>query len=386
MMYDARKKRNTGGMTRREFYTRIGLSQDIDALTQAAYDFNIAKQQEKPDIGAAHEDPWHISFHGSAFPGDNPRACGRRAIYRMMDIPRPLPPRWLIQIADAGKDIEDRIVQNWHDAGYLLSSPPYDYRGRKNPQTQFEDPEVWLTSTVDSIVLFPTSGTGRVCEIKSKWADDIHAMFNLYRGPDPAHIFQVKAQIGLAHEEGPREVKRCYNSGRLSIVIGRHKGVEISVCPEHMHDECLRPETVLPPESGSLYYVSRDHPTDTWEFFFDYDPQFMIEGRKQLASWKRWFIEGLLPQTNLEDKRFSHPMGWTWTKSKKDPLSPCEWCDYGDLCREDHRKAVAQGKPIKLSESAGIEAAREVRAGYDFDLVQMAVLKRWENDNDTAGD
>lgn len=372
-------------MTRREFYSRVGLLHDVDALTTAAYNFIANKEQAESDIGAAAHDPWYVSFHGSQFPGDNPRACGRKAMYRMMDIPRPIAPRWLQQVADAGKDIEDRLVQKWYDSGYLLSKPPYNYKGEKNHQDVFEDASVWLTSTVDAIVLFPNSGAGRVCEVKSKGSDEVHEMFKLYRGPDPAHIFQLKCQIGLAHEAGGWDVKRCYNSGRLAIEIGEREGKVVSVCPEHMHDRCLRDEHIEPPEGGTIYYVSRDWPADTWEFYYDYDPVFMEKGRAKLRDWREWFMRGELPQYNFEDKRFAHPMNWAWTKSKKDPLSPCEWCDYGDICRTDNRTAIKQGKPIKLSESSGVEIAEEIREGFDLTRMRDAVLRRW-NVNDTDGD
>lgn len=370
-------------LSRREFYSRVGLMHDVDQLTTSAYNFVANKRQLAPDIGADHEDPWFISFHGSQFPGDNPRACPRKALYRMMDIPRPIAPRWLEQVADAGKDIENRIVQKWHDAGYLLSAPPTE-----TFQTAYEDAEHWLTSTVDAQILFPMSNQGRVVEVKSKYAADIDQMFQLYRGPDPAHIFQVKCQIGLSYEQGPRTATRCYNTGRLAIKIGHRNNKPVIVCPEHMTAKCLREEVLAPIKAGTIYYVSRDHPADTWEFYFDYDPAFMAAGRKQLAMWRAWFEEGVLPQTKLEDKRFSHPFGWTWTRSQKDPLSPCEYCDYGDVCREDHKRAVAEKKPIKLSDSVAVEVAREVRPDYDFERIRDAVFTRWNRDRDkiAAGD
>jgi hypothetical protein len=199
-------------------------------------------------------------------------------------------------------------------------------------------------------------------------------MLRLYKGPDPAHVYQLKCQIGLTHEAGPRIVKRCYNSGRLPVQIAK----DTFVCPEHRTQKCLRDEQILEPDHGFLYYVSRDHPADTWEFYFEYDPKFMEEGRRQLAKWRQHFLDGKLPQDNFEDKRFSHPwQGWAWTKSLKDPDSPCQYCDYGDICREDHKQAVKDGKPINLADSHAIEAAREVRVDYSFDLVRKAVLKRW---------
>ena len=61
-----------------------------------------------------------------------------------------------------------------------------------------------------------------------------------------------------------------------------------------------------------------------------------------------------LPATNFEDKRFSHPFGWQWTKDEY----PCKFCDFGQICREDHRAAVERGTNIALTESAGVEDVR----------------------------
>lgn len=375
------------GLTRKEFMTRVGLIREIDPMTQAAYDFGQWLASKVSDQGAAVQDPWHLSFHGSQFPGNGTHACGRQAIYRMMDIPRGVMPRWLEQVADAGKDLEDRLVMKWYNAGYLLSPPPFDPLGNRQDQMQFEDPEHWLTSTVDSIYLHPRANRPGVCEIKSKFADDIADMLRLCRGPDPKHVFQLKCQIAFAHEHGPWNVRRCYNSGRLPVqIVNPFKpGIEVvEICPEHRTDQCLREELLEPVEYGYIYYVSRDDPYDTWEFFYEYDPDFMAAGRKQLTKWRQAFIDGVLPADNFEDKRFSHPFGWTWTKSQRDPDSPCEYCDYGDICRLDHKKEIAQGHVIQLTESAAIEAAEEVRDDYDFDLVRRAVLARWDHEEAAA--
>jgi hypothetical protein len=378
------------GLTRREFAARVGLLKEIDPLTDQAYDFAQWLASQTSDQGVAHADPWHLSFHGSQFPGDSRTACSRAAMYRLMDVPRPLMPRWLEQVADAGKDIEDRLVQKWYDAGYLISAPPTDPF-----QTSYEDPEYWLTSTVDALVLHPRSNRACPVDVKSKSAADIEAMLLLQRGPDPKHVNQIKCQIGLAHEFGPKTVRRCYNSGRvpvkreLNTVVqtgNGHKwgGASIGktvaeLCPEHGTDKCLREERLEPVQYGFLYYVSRDDPSQTWEFFFEYDETFMAMGRKQLAMWRDWFIQGRLPQVNFEDKRFAHPFNWQWTKDE----FPCKWCDYGDVCREDTKRAIKIGEPISLAASAGVEAAMEVREEYDFDLVRMAVLKRWGLESDT---
>lgn len=372
------------GLNRREFLTRIGQIREIDPMTQAAYDFAAWQAQSQSDRGAAAKDNWHLSFHGSQFPGDNDHACGRQAIYRMMDIPRGMMPRWLEQVADAGKDIEDRLVMKWYNAGYLLSPPPFDVYGRRQNQMVFEDSQHWLTSTVDSLYLHPRRNRPAVCEVKSQYAEEIEKMLRLCRGPDPKHVFQLRCQIAFAHEIGPWKVKRCHNSGRLPIKrlvqLEDEKMTTLVVCPEHGNINCLVDEILEPANYGYIYYVSRDDPYDSWEFFYEYDPAFMEAGRQKLEVWRKWFLEGLLPAINFEDKRFSHPFNWTWTRSKKDPKSPCEWCDYGDICREDHKAAVAQGHAIKLTESAGIRVAQEVREDYNFDLVKSAILRRWGAD------
>lgn len=372
-------------LSRREFYVRTGNLREVEPLTQQAYEFGQWVASQKPNIGSAAQHHWHVSFHGSQFPGNDEHACGRRAIYTMMDIPRSLMPRWLEQVADAGKDIEDRLVMKWYEAGYLLSAPPFDWKGRKNYQTTFVDPTVWLSSTVDAIQLNPRASRGHVVEVKSKYAKDIESMLKLCRGPDPKHVYQLKAQIGLAHEKGEWTVRRCYNSGRLPVKVGTRSNKIVEICPEHGHEKCLRIEVLDPVDYGFIYYVSRDDPTDTWEFYYEYDPEFMAAGRRMLANWKSWFERGYLPQTSFSDKRFSHPFDWTWTRSQKDPNSPCEWCDFGDICREDHKKAVEAGEPIKLSDSHAISVARELRADYDLSLVQKAVQKRWGSDNGDAG-
>jgi len=357
------------GLSRVEAWSRWGLIREIEPLTQSAYEFFEWLQQRNSNIGESVEDDWHLSFHGSQFPGDNPYACPRKAIYQMMDIPRMPFSRTSRAIMEAGKDIENRIVIKWYLAGYLLSAPPPPF-GKY--QTVYEDVDHMLTSTVDAIVVHPKQNFGKVVEVKTKYRDDIDKMLKLCKGPDPAHIGQLKCQIGLAHEEGPKLVKRCYNTGRLALTH-----LDDPICPQHFGMDCLREVEIASPDYGFIKYVSRDKPDDTWEFMYEYDSNFMEVGRTQLSAWKDWWNAERLPQTGFSDKRFSHPFDWTWTKSKKCPDSPCQYCEYGDICREDHKLAVATGKPILLADSAGIGVANEIRPDYELNLVQMAVEKRW---------
>jgi hypothetical protein len=377
------------GLSRSELFARLGLLAEVDDLTAQAYRFDELMKAGTSDQGSAVSDAWHLSFHGSQFPGNADKACPRQLLYRMLDIPRStgsylFSNRKLEQIADAGKDIEDRLVMKWHNAGYLVTPPPVDVYGHKQEQMVFENPDVWLTSTVDSILLKPRSIRPYVCEVKSKYADVIADMKRLIRGPDEKHVKQIKTQISLAHEhftEHPKTVHRCFNTDRMAIPIllprqyVRDGEPEFEyLCPQHLTRECLYEQELLPPEYGFLYYVSRDNPVDTFEFYVGRDDEFFQAGRRRLEDTKRAFIDNILPQSNFVDKRYAHPFGWLWGDQ------PCKWCDYGAECRIDNKRAIERGEPIQLSDSEAIETAKGIRPDYDFDLVRAAVYGRWDHD------
>jgi len=365
------------GLTRAEFFSRIGMLREIDPLTTQAYRFSEILEAEQPNQGAGGGSLWHVSFHGSSFPGDDPKACPRKAIYTLMDLPRAPFNRKSRMFMDAGKDLENQLVRRWHQAGMLLSAPPDSRR-----QTEFEDREHWLTSTVDAIVARPRGTRPFVAEVKNVYGDIMHAMKMLLRGPFEDHVKQVKCQIGLAHEQGPWPVKRCINSGVLAIALNHRDGPPIVVCPIHGGDKCLEDQELLPVEHGYLYYVSRDDPDETREFFYQYDPEFMRKGRAQLKLWRQFFEAGMLPQIDFKGK---NPMGWNWTTDD----SPCKFCPFGSnrgsgVCREDHQEAVKRGEMLPMAESLAVEEAQEARPSYDLDLVRAAVLARWESDDKTA--
>lgn len=358
------------GLSRGEFLSRVGLLREVDPLTTQAYRFAEVLESEIPNRGHSHDAPWHVSFHGSAFPGDNDKACARKAVYTMLDAQRGHFSRKSRQLMDAGKDLEIQLVRRWHQAGMLLSAPP-----DAEFQTQFEDPEYWLTSTVDAIIVRPRSTRPVIAEVKNIGADVMDEMVRLLRGPSEDHVRQLKCQIGMAHEHGGWEVLRCINSGRIAIDIGRHNGKAAIVCPEHGGSKCLVEQTLEPVRYGFLYYVSRDNPLLTREFYYEYDPEFMRKGREQLKVWRRFWEEGYLPQTKLEGK---HPFGWNWTTED----SPCKWCQYGPqgtyVCKEDHQEAVKRGELLPLTDSLAVEEAGEVREAYTLDLVRAAVAARWD--------
>jgi hypothetical protein len=116
----------------------------------------------------------------------------------------------------------------------------------------------------------------------------------------------------------------------------------------------------------------------------EYDPAWYETGVKMLKLWREHFLRGILPQTNFEDKRYSHPFAWTWTRSKKMPESPCQWCDFGAICRLDHKDAVKSGTHVNLADSHAIDDAKAVRKDYEFEDARKAVLARWKLDEEEA--
>lgn len=348
------------GYTRGEFFARIGATREVDALVDIAYKKLNERDFATSDQGAAAEDKWHVSFHGSEFPGDNPYGCGRYGLYRLLDVPRQVFTRKGRQYMDTGKDLEERLVWAWYNAGLLVSNPP------NLKQTMYEDPQHWLTSTVDAILVKPRSDAPFVAEVKNVSYAAIEQMRNLVRGPADQHVRQINCQIGLAHEAGPLACLRCHNTGAMAVS-------DPFVCPLHGGDECLHESILDPVNYGRLYYVSRDNPMDTFEYMYEYNPGFMEAGRKQLAQWREAFEQDKLPATNYDDKRYSHPFGWKWTLDQY----PCKWCDYGDICRDDHDASKEQGGPIKLHESAAVEVAQRFRPEWSYEDVKNDVYKRW---------
>lgn len=360
----------------------MGLMKEIDPLVDEAYRFFELMEMAKANQGHMREHGWHVSFHGSSFPGDDPYACGRKALYTMLDFPRGAFSRRSRQRMDAGKDFEIQLVKKFHLAGMLVSTPPWEQ------QMGFEDAEHWLTSSVDAVLLPLKSRLPRIAEIKHIDDEHVEEMIRLIRIAHPGYVRQVKCQIGMAHEAGPMKVWRCHNTGRLAIKSEQLESGEVirldsdeapnGVCAQHRHPGCLIEVELLPVRHGWLYYASRNMPDLTREFYFEYDKKFMDAGRRQLAMWRQWYEEGRLPQTEFSDKRHSHPFGWKWTTEE----FPCRYCDFGTnfgsgVCKVDHRMAVAQQAPINLADSSGLEDIGEIRPEYDYHETRRAVFARW---------
>lgn len=318
-------------LSRAEFFTRLQLIKTIEPSIDLA--FKIAEEMihiEQSD-DAPHGNPWHVSFHASQFPGNNPMACPRQSLYRMMDFPNPEPmSRMLRQTADLGKTFESTLVLTWATAGMLLSSADPD------KQTGFEFPDAWLTGSVDAVIQLPGTNRPTPVELKQR-KDEVVQEMKLGRGPYPEHVSQVKVEIAFT---------RLYQ--QLGLLWS-----DMDLCTH-----------------GYVYYGSRDDPSRTTaEFRVDHDENFWVAGVETLKRWRAYFEEDMLPELNPTGKRttqFGHPNGWRWSRQ------PCQWCSFKKTCQLDFREGVDQ-----LSNSNGVNRARLVRKDYDPESSRLRVRARW---------
>lgn len=328
-------------LTRNELFTRLQLIRTLDPLTDNIYkQVEEARHRDQSD-DEPHGLPWHVSFHASQFPGDDPMACPRKALYGLMDFAkeagdrkaRNLPfDRASRTIMSAGKAIELELVQTYADAGILLSAAP------GQPQTQFVWREAWLTGTVDCVIRWLKTTMAVPIEIKTKYQAAIERMKLGAQGPDFQHVRQIKAELGF-------------------IYFAMQAGSVWADCD--------------PPTHGFLFYLSRDRPSDTAEFRVDLDLRFFEIGIQRLKEWKEFFLDDVLPEMpkGRRSNNFGHPMGaadFKWSQQ------PCHFCDFKRTCQLDFRQNVH-----KLTESVGIERTRVYREDYDPAEARNRVLATW---------
>lgn len=326
-----RQMAQLGRQSRTEMFSRMQLIRVLDPVTDKAYKQVEEERHQSRDGDSPHGEPWHVSFHGSQFPGDDPMACPRQALYRMIDLPNATPfNRNARTVMAAGKAIEVELVQTWHDAGILLSEPP-----TAPVQTGFEMEDSWLTASTDAIIHLPNTNWPTPVEIKSKYHEVIEKMRVGAQGPDPGHISQTKVEIAF--------VRAAQEAGEAWTGM----------------DLC---------DHGFIYYLSRDKPSCTAEFRVDYDPHFFEAGLQRLKEWKQMFMEDVLPELKPPQKitTRSHPNGWRWS------YQPCQWCPFKRTCQLDHQQRITT-----LSESTGLARAKLVQEDYDFDAAKQRVLDRW---------
>lgn len=322
-------------LSRKELLSRLQIIQTLEPIIEKTYERVLRRAWRDQLDDSPHGHPWHVSFHASQFPGDDPQACGRESLYRMMDVPSGGPPsRRLHMTAEAGKAIEVNLVSTLHKAGLLISAPP-----DAEVQTGFTIPEYKLTGSVDSAIKL--RGKATPIEIKTKHESDIALMRSGKKGPDPKHVKQIKTQLGL--------VRAAQESGELWS--------DMKLC-----------------DGGYIYYMPRDskydpsRPIQTAEFWVQYDPIFFEAGMKRLEEWSKLWDEETLPE-NPKGKRttkFGHPMGWKWSQS------PCQFCSYKKSCQEDFRAEITD-----MEQSKAIAAAKLVRPDYSYHDARKRVEDRW---------
>jgi hypothetical protein len=301
-----------------------------------------------------HEQHWHTGFHASNFPGEDPLACGRFAVYGLLDPPRagmikPFLRAWF----DLGTNLEHDWVRRFASYGTLLSANVA--RGDQY-QTTFEDEDCWLTGSCDAIVLPRGWHKGHVVEIKTTSHQKVLEM--LARDPKfpkdhGKYIRQLKTYIGLAHElPYAPTVNLCDESGAIVPMA--------QPCPHHGQQCAFTTTTLLPPDDGELIYSSREEPLTVVSFHVAYDPEHMRAGRERLAQWREYFQQNKIPPHPLEKQRAK------WT------VAPCQYCEMKPFCKLDYQQGVED-----LEKSNLIEFASKIRPDYDFEAKRSAVLFRW---------
>lgn len=299
----------------------------IDRKTEAAYEA-YEKEIWKKDLDSSpHGHPWHTSFHASSFPGHE-KVCGRQALYTLLDIPPagPITPR-LRAISEIGKAVEYQIVYRWIKAGLTLGMEEPLKEGDKITQVGFADPSTWLTGASDAILdLRPQWPAVTPTDVKSKAHDVIESMKLGRQSYDIKHYMQLQGYIYLAnvfhHEMGWEEM-----------------GLE-------------------PAKGGILYYVSRQDPRFTHEYYIEANWTYIDAAVTRLKEWKQMFLDDVLPP---------RPKEWRWTEE------PCKWCPLKrDSCKPDFKAGVK-----KLSESKSVTFAKRIRPSYNLDEKKQEVSERW---------
>lgn len=308
--------------SRAELYSKLGYTKPtVTPILEAIYEIEEEQIWREDLWSSPHGEHWHTSFHASSFPGDNEKACARRAIYSLMNIPPRYPTDQAGRaVMEAGKDIEENIVWRFHRAGILLSDPP-----SAEHQMGFSDEEHWLTGSPDAVILLPKQQRPHPVEIKTKDHEVVEKMKMGQRSFDESHRHQILPYIGFVHE----------------------------------NHELLWPD-LNPATQGSILYVSRDRPHFMHEFKFNYSEKYMEAGRDKLKLWKEAYLRELLPPRSKD---------WKWTEP------PCQWCPVKKFCKEDVKAGIEN-----LSESNTIKHAEEVRGSYDYEETRKAVLDRWEKE------
>lgn len=298
----------------------------LDTYTHKAYADLEEKTWRQNLDSSPHGHPWFTSFHGSQFPGYD-MSCGRFMIYTMMNIPEasPFEPRLRAQI-EIGKSVENQLLYRWGKAGLLIAGVAPTKDGDSGTQQGFEDPETWLTGSIDAIMGLPDYPYVLPVDVKSKSKEVIDKMKLGTQGYYNDHYAQVQAYIYLCDKFYGTMNWEAKGWGR--------------------------------PKGAVIYYASRENPRHTHEFFVEKDDEFIDRGVNALLQLQENWKTGILPQ---------RPKDWKWMED------PCKWCRFKkNVCKPDWKKDV-----VSIDESAAIEFTKKIRPTYNIEDIKKGVSDRW---------
>src|ERR1044072_7487833 len=286
----------TDSLTRTEFMSRVGLIKIVEPMIEDAYDLEELKIWEGDLDSSPHGHHWSTSFHASSFPGDDPYACPRQALYGLMNVPSGGPvDRRGRMFMDAGKNLELELQRRFGKAGWLLTN---DQTAGEEFQTGFVDEFTWLTGNPDLIVLPPGWDRGHVVEVKGKGVrrpprykqliDPIAEMASLQEDPTPKHIKQLGAYIGMANREFNKRIAFvlvCKEDWRvLATMESLDSNFPTAKCQSHKG--CEKLIEMKPVTDGTLIYIALDDGTQTHEYRYSLNVRSFDEGRSQLVRWR----------------------------------------------------------------------------------------------------
>jgi hypothetical protein len=398
-------------------YALLGLVQLMEPDTEELMQERAAASLIEDEYDSPHARAWYLSFHGSEFPGEPADACERYLLYRMMNIPRtePMPP-WVTTTGTVGKAGELDIARAWYEGGRMLGVPEGMEGevawGRLPPrllgddgeplpirQLGFEVASAWLTASTDLPVLKKGWRKPYICELKGKADEVVEEMMTgrrkdgtmapKLRGPDPAHVRQLRATIGAARRMDWGSVAVCEHCWRIAgwSLFPQLFNIEPGLLapgepmPAPWSDAfyfcpwCGTYDPVFfdlePPDCGEIYYWSRSWPRKTKSFFVEHDEAYFQRGLEVLRSAREHYIADELPP---------RPPHFQWSSG------PCASCTHKPHCRLDAGLLPRKRKPdtsIVRSTLTGSNAtlyARMVRPSYDPEKIRATVMERWSDE------
>lgn len=351
------------GMSREALWGELAGISVFEPMLMSAYRDEELRVWRGDLESSPHGAAWHTSFHASSIPGDDPYACGRRAIYELMNpVGQPIEP-WLRGWFDLGKALELEWVRRFAYAGQLLSA---DQTAGDEHQTGFVDDEYWLSGSPDLLILPPRWRRSHAVEVKTTSHEKVEAMLADPTNTPNSHekyLRQLKAYLALSNElPFAPEVDVCRLSGRLLREGSCAQGPLGEYRLPYHQGQCKVDRIQLsPPIDGTLAYSSREKPLTIACYWVNLDPAFIAASRAKLAEWKDSFLRGELPLHPRNDERAK------WS------VEPCQYCSFKkDICKPDFTKKITQ-----LSESHLITYNQTYRPGYSYEATRQAVLDRW---------